>query len=103
MTLASGPDQLLQRGARLQNTKWATGIVLYTGHETKLLQNSSAAAPLKVIATTHIFVGRNPLNLFSFQRSVGRVAEIDGGSSGQHADLVALLPPGFTLVTGIQL
>ena len=49
MTLASsGPDQLLQRGARLQNTKWATGIVLYTGHETKLLQNSSAAAPLKV-------------------------------------------------------
>nr|CAG4636771.1 EOG090X00X3 [Ceriodaphnia reticulata] len=45
--LALGPDQLLQRGARLQNTKWATGIVLYTGHETKLLQNSSAAAPLK--------------------------------------------------------
>jgi phospholipid-transporting ATPase len=44
----TGPDQLLQRGARLQNTKWATGIVLYTGHETKLLQNSSAAAPLKV-------------------------------------------------------
>nr|CAG4646034.1 EOG090X00X3 [Macrothrix elegans] len=45
--LALGPDQVLQRGARLQNTKWATGVVLYTGHETKLLQNSAVAAPLK--------------------------------------------------------
>nr|CAG4647660.1 EOG090X00X3 [Moina brachiata] len=41
------PDQLLLRGARLQNTKWAAGLVLYTGHETKLLQNSAVAAPLK--------------------------------------------------------
>ena len=47
--LALGADQLLQRGARLQNTRWATGLVLYTGHETKLLQNSAAAAPLKVL------------------------------------------------------
>lgn len=84
MTLASGPDQLLQRGARLQNTKWATGIVLYTGHETKLLQNSSAAAPLKVIATTHIFLTPKPSKSFFvflflfYHRSIGRVAEIDG-------------------------
>ena len=47
--LPLGPDQVLQRGARLQNTRWAAGVVLYTGHETKLLQNSAAAAPLKVV------------------------------------------------------
>jgi len=45
--LSLGPDQVLQRGARLQNTRWAAGVVLYTGHETKLLQNSASAAPLK--------------------------------------------------------
>jgi len=51
-----GPDQLLQRGARLQNTRWATGIVLYTGHETKLLQNSASAAPLKVCLHVVLFI-----------------------------------------------
>ena len=56
-SLSLGPDQVLQRGARLQNTKWASGIVLYTGHETKLLQNSATAAPLKVL---HYFIPSPP-------------------------------------------
>ena len=41
-----GPDQLLLRGAKLQNTNWIFGQVVYTGHETKLMKNSTAA-PLK--------------------------------------------------------
>ena len=41
-----GPDQVLLRGAKLQNTTWAFGQVVYTGHETKLMKNSTAA-PLK--------------------------------------------------------
>ena len=44
----SGPEQLLQRGARLRNTAWVVGIVVYTGHETKLLKNLSLSAPSKV-------------------------------------------------------
>ncbi|CAG7734664.1 unnamed protein product [Allacma fusca] len=44
--LALGPDQLLLRGAKLQNTNWIFGQVVYTGHETKLMKNSTAA-PLK--------------------------------------------------------
>lgn len=40
------PDQLLQRGAQLRNTKWIFGLVIYTGHETKLMKNSSTT-PLK--------------------------------------------------------
>ncbi|XP_064608442.1 probable phospholipid-transporting ATPase IA isoform X3 [Liolophura sinensis] len=41
-----GPDQLLLRGAMLKNTKWIFGIVIYTGHESKLMLNSTSA-PLK--------------------------------------------------------
>ena len=41
------PDQVLLRGAKLQNTNWAFGLVIYTGHETKLMKNSATSAPLK--------------------------------------------------------
>ncbi|XP_057312716.1 probable phospholipid-transporting ATPase IA isoform X2 [Hydractinia symbiolongicarpus] len=39
-------DQVLLRGAQLRNTKWIFGFVVYTGHESKLLQNATAA-PIK--------------------------------------------------------
>jgi magnesium-transporting ATPase (P-type) len=32
-----GPDQILLRGSKLQNTKWIYGVVIYTGHDTKLM------------------------------------------------------------------
>ncbi|KAI6188055.1 Phospholipid-transporting ATPase [Aphelenchoides besseyi] len=38
--------QLLLRGARLKNTRWIIGAVIYTGHDAKLLMNSKTA-PLK--------------------------------------------------------
>ena len=37
---------LLLRGAKLMNTQWVYGVVVYSGHETKLLMNSTKA-PLK--------------------------------------------------------
>lgn len=45
-SLHVGPDQVLLRGAMLRNTSWVFGIVVYTGHETKLMRNSMVA-PLK--------------------------------------------------------
>lgn len=45
-TYPLGPDQILLRGAKLRNTHWIFGIVIYTGHETKLMMNSTSA-PLK--------------------------------------------------------
>ncbi|XP_047127134.1 phospholipid-transporting ATPase IB isoform X1 [Hydra vulgaris] len=39
-------DQVLLRGAQLRNTQWVFGLVVYTGHESKLLQNATAA-PIK--------------------------------------------------------
>ncbi|KAJ6647684.1 Phospholipid-transporting ATPase IA [Pseudolycoriella hygida] len=46
ISVALGPDQVLLRGATLRNTSWAFGVVIYTGHDTKLMRNSTSA-PLK--------------------------------------------------------
>lgn len=40
------PDQLLLRGAVLRNTPWIHGLVVFTGHETKLMRNATAT-PIK--------------------------------------------------------
>jgi magnesium-transporting ATPase (P-type) len=42
-----GPENILLRGAKLKNTVWIYGAVLYTGHESKLMMNSLAKTPIK--------------------------------------------------------
>lgn len=37
---------MLLRGAQIRNTPWAYGLVVFTGHETKLMRNATAA-PIK--------------------------------------------------------
>jgi phospholipid-transporting ATPase len=32
-----GSDQILLRGSQLKNTEWVYGLVIYTGHESKLM------------------------------------------------------------------
>ena len=44
--LPLAPDQLLLRGAVLRNTPWVYGVVVFTGHETKLMRNATAT-PIK--------------------------------------------------------
>ncbi|USW52085.1 Putative P-type ATPase, HAD superfamily, P-type ATPase, transmembrane domain superfamily [Septoria linicola] len=46
------PDQLLLRGATLRNTPWIQGIVVFTGHETKLMRNATAT-PIKRTNVEH--------------------------------------------------
>lgn len=45
------PSQLLLRGARLKNTKWIHGVVVYTGHDAKLLMNSKTAPLKRLVAS----------------------------------------------------
>jgi magnesium-transporting ATPase (P-type) len=33
-------NQILLRGSQLRNTKWIIGLVIYTGHDTKLMKVS---------------------------------------------------------------
>lgn len=40
-TLPVGNEQFLLRGSSLKNTEWITGVVVYTGHESKIMLNSS--------------------------------------------------------------
>ncbi|KAF2875324.1 hypothetical protein BDV95DRAFT_486194 [Massariosphaeria phaeospora] len=47
--LPLAPDQLLLRGATLRNTPWIHGLVVFTGHETKLMRNATAT-PIKTTA-----------------------------------------------------
>ncbi|KAG2207432.1 hypothetical protein INT46_001018 [Mucor plumbeus] len=56
------PTQILLRGAQLRNTQWIYGIVVFTGHETKLMLNSSKK-PTKVSNVTRI-TNRNIMYLF---------------------------------------
>ena len=44
--LPLAPDQLLLRGATLRNTPFVHGVVVFTGHETKLMRNATAT-PIK--------------------------------------------------------
>lgn len=39
--LLVGTKQFLLRGAKLKNTKWVVGIVVYTGDDTKIMQNAN--------------------------------------------------------------
>ncbi|AAS52270.2 ADR350Wp [Eremothecium gossypii ATCC 10895] len=47
------PDQILLRGATLRNTAWIFGIVIFTGHETKLMRNATAT-PIKRTAVERV-------------------------------------------------
>ena len=51
--LPLNPDQLLLRGATLRNTPWIHGVVVFTGHETKLMRNATAT-PIKKTAVERL-------------------------------------------------
>lgn len=47
------PEQMILRGATLRNTGWIFGIVIFTGHETKLMRNATAT-PIKRTAVEKV-------------------------------------------------
>lgn len=74
------PEQLLLRGATLRNTQWIHGIVVFTGHETKLMRNATAT-PIKRtdverIINLQIIALFSILIILSVVSSIGNVALI---------------------------
>ena len=39
------PDQILLKGSNLRNTDYVLGLCVFTGHDTKIMNNSAAAEP----------------------------------------------------------
>ena len=73
--LPLAPDQLLLRGAMLRNTPWIHGVVVFTGHETKLMRNATATpikrTAIEAMVNTQILALVVLLILFSIVSSVG--------------------------------
>ncbi|KNC75458.1 hypothetical protein SARC_12017, partial [Sphaeroforma arctica JP610] len=55
-------DNLLLRGMTLRNTKWVTGLAIFTGHETKLMKNASGTQ----FKRTKIDIQTNRLIIYIF-------------------------------------
>ncbi|KAI8073828.1 hypothetical protein BC940DRAFT_289308 [Gongronella butleri] len=85
------PTQILLRGAQLRNTDWIYGIVVFTGHETKLMLNSSKK-PSKVSNITHI-TNRNIIYLFTILVLMSIAGAIGGTVfTTSRGDQLAYLP-----------
>lgn len=76
-----GPEQMLLRGAQLRNAPWVFGLVVYTGHDTKLMRNTTAT-PIKRTRVDH-YVNTFILMLFVLLLALSVVSAI--GSSIQSA------------------
>ena len=55
-------NQILLRGSSLRNTEFAYGVVIYTGHESKIMKNSAASRVKK----SSIEIKTNYLIIFTF-------------------------------------
>ena len=65
-------DQVILRGCILRNTNWAIGAVVYTGLETKLMMNSSAARSKR--SSLERGLNLKLLSVFGFMLFLGLVA-----------------------------
>jgi phospholipid-transporting ATPase len=69
------PDQILLRGAKLKNSNWIFGCVLYSGHETKLMMNSMIRSPLKQSKVEQL-TNKHILSLFAILAVISAISTI---------------------------
>ena len=85
-----GPEQLLLRGAQLRNAPWVFGLVVFTGHDTKLMRNTTAT-PIKRTRVDHQ-VNRFIVMLFVLLLALAVVSAIGSAiQSARHADTAKYL------------
>ncbi|CAG8467752.1 4457_t:CDS:10 [Acaulospora colombiana] len=94
------PTQVLLRGAQLRNSQWIYGIVIFTGHETKLMRNASVE---KMVNVQIIFLF-GILLAMSIACSIGSaITTLKGGNELSYLELFAsnsiLGQFGFNILT----
>jgi phospholipid-transporting ATPase len=72
-----GVRQILLRGSQLRNTKWIFGLVIYTGHDTKLMQN--ATEPPSKRSNLEIVMNRQIFSIFGFLGAVCALCAVMNG------------------------
>lgn len=80
-TIPLKQEQLLLRGAQLRNTLWVYGIVVFTGHDAKLLQNAHAT-PIKR-TSMELLTNVQVVFLFGILITMASVCSL-GGILGQY-------------------
>ncbi|KAJ6232716.1 putative phospholipid-transporting atpase [Anaeramoeba flamelloides] len=75
--LSLSNNQILLRGCALKNTKWIIGIVVFTGKDTKLVQNSKESPSKR--STIEIQLNPRLITIFGFLGAIGLIGAILGG------------------------
>lgn len=90
--LPIGPDQLLLRGSQLRNAPWVFGLVVFTGMDTKLMQNTTGT-PMKRTRVEHQ-VNWLILSLFALLLGMAVISAIGAQifASAEAASALYLMP-----------
>lgn len=67
-TSALSNEQFLLRGSSLKNTDWIAGLVVYTGHQTKIMLNSSKSRAK--VSSLEAYMNREIIYIFLLQLAV---------------------------------
>ena len=74
--LALGPDNVLLRGMSLKNTEEVYGLVVYTGHDTKIMQNT-AQAKYK-FSNLELMMNKAIVGILCFQFTLSLIGAVKG-------------------------
>ena len=69
--------QLLLKGAKLRNTSWIIGVVVYTGHNCKIMKN--AKNPVTKYSSVELLMNKGLIFIFIFQAILCIIAAISRG------------------------
>ena len=94
-TISLSAKQLLLKGAKLKNTKWVIGIVVYTGHDCKIMKN--AKDPVTKYSSLEKLMNYGLIAIFIFQAILCILSAIFRGVfyKHNHLDEYDRSPKGF--------
>ena len=93
MTIPLSAKQLLLKGAKLKNTPWAVGIVVYVGHDCKIMKN--AKDPVTKYSSLERLMNFGLVAIFIMQAILCILAAILRGTYYHHNELDEVDPTGF--------